>query len=251
MVTKILVSIIVILILLNAAMIFTVCATSPPDSLFQKETEASTDATSLGNPIIVTSHTECNNSVEIPVIHTEPPTACTHDVSLNDTDVEECADETQIDILDDSLLVEEIEDEGVSEDSSEICEEPLSPAMCLDLTFEEKDMLLRIAMAEVGGEDCVQCLALVMRTVLNRVESPLFSNTIYGVLHSENQFSPVASGSFYTVVPNEKCQEALDLIMHGWDESQGALYFEACIGSSWHSRNCELLFQHCSTRFYR
>lgn len=127
----------------------------------------------------------------------------------------------------------------------------LTAVVYYNLTNEERDMLLRIAMAEVGCEDCVDCLALVMRTVLNRVESPLFPNRIYKVIHAENQFSPVASGSFTTAKPNDKCHEALDLVINGWDESKGALYFEACAGPSWHSRNLERLFQHCSTRFYK
>lgn len=121
----------------------------------------------------------------------------------------------------------------------------------VELTESEKDMLLRIGMAEVGGENCTDCIALVMRVVLNRVEADGFSSSIYWVIHAEGQFSPVANGAFDHAYPNERCYEALEMVMNGWDESQGALYFESNKGPCWHSRNCELLFQHCNTEFYK
>ena len=122
------------------------------------------------------------------------------------------------------------------------------------MTFDKDEVyiLLQIAMAEVGCEECVECAALVMRTVLNRVESPKFPNTLQKVIYAEEQFTPVwRTGSFYTVNPNDVCVEALELIRSGWDESEGALYYEACTDDSWHRRNLKLLYQHCNTRFYK
>ena len=120
----------------------------------------------------------------------------------------------------------------------------------LELTEEEQEMLLKIGMAELGSGDCTQCIALVMCTVLHRVEADRFGSTIRGVLFAQDQFTPVVDGSYYTAVPNDRCREALDMVIHGWDESQGALYYEFCEGESWHSKNLNLLFQHCDTRFY-
>lgn len=120
----------------------------------------------------------------------------------------------------------------------------------LTLTEEEEELLLKIGMAERGDTYCTDCIALVMRTVLNRVESPKFSSTIKGVIYAEDQFTPVMDGSFADAIPNIPCHDALEMIREGWDESQGALYYEWCEGESWHSRNLNLLFQHCDTRFY-
>lgn len=120
----------------------------------------------------------------------------------------------------------------------------------LELTEEEKTMLLKIGMAERGSEGCTECIALVMRTVLNRVESGRFGTSIQKVLFAENQFTPVAKGYYHKAEPNELCEEALAMVIYGWDESQGALYYEWCEGESWHSKNLTLLFQHCDTRFY-
>jgi len=120
----------------------------------------------------------------------------------------------------------------------------------LTFTEEEEALLLKIGMAERGDTYCSTCIALVMRTVLNRVESPKFSSTIKGVIYAENQFTPVMDGSFARAIPNIPCHDALEMIKAGWDESQGALYYEWCEGESWHSQNLNLLLQHCDTRFY-
>lgn len=120
----------------------------------------------------------------------------------------------------------------------------------LFFTEEEEELLLQIGAAERGTCGCTECIALVMRTVLNRVESPKFSSTIRGVIYAQDQFTPVMDGTFEQAVPGRRCCEALDMIKRGWDESQGALYYEWCEGESWHSQNLNLLFQHCDTRFY-
>ncbi len=126
---------------------------------------------------------------------------------------------------------------------------PTEPAYMF--TPEEQEMLLKIGMAELGSGDCTQCVALVMRTVLNRVESGRFGSSIRSVLYAQDQFTPVTDGTYDQAQPNQLCQDALDLVASGWDESQGALYYEFCEGDSWHSRNLTLLFQHCQTRFYK
>jgi len=118
------------------------------------------------------------------------------------------------------------------------------------LTEEEKTMLLKLGMAERGNAGCTECIALVMRTVLNRVEADRFGSSVKSVIFAQDQFTPVMDGSYDTAQPNEQCREALDLVIYGWDQSQGALYYEWCKGESWHSQNLHLLFQHCDTRFY-
>ena len=132
---------------------------------------------------------------------------------------------------------------------TEIPTETTQPVL-LTFTEEEEELLLKIGMAERGDTYCPTCIALVMRTVLNRVDSPKFPSTVKGVIYAENQFTPVAEGTFEDTVPNDVCRMALKSIQEGWDESQGALYYEWCEGPSWHSQNLNLLLQHCDTRFY-
>ena len=131
-------------------------------------------------------------------------------------------------------------------------EMPVLPAEpVISLTEKEKTILLKLGMAERGDTDCVECIALVMRTVLNRAEAGYSGKDIRSVVFAQNQFTPVMNGSYYAAVPSERCYEALDMVIQGWDESQGALFYEWCEGESWHSRNLQLLFQHCDTRFYQ
>lgn len=132
---------------------------------------------------------------------------------------------------------------------TETMPETTAPAV-LTFTEEEAYLLLQIGAAERGTAGCTECIALVMRTVLNRVESPKFPSTIKGVIYAQDQFTPVMDGTFEEAVPGWRCTNALEMIQEGWDESQGALYYEWCEGESWHSQNLDLLFQHCDTRFY-
>ena len=124
------------------------------------------------------------------------------------------------------------------------------PELQVQLNEEEKMMLLKLGMAERGETECTECIALVMRTVLNRVNADRFGSNIRSVILAPKQFIPIWDGTYYTAEPNERCYEALDMVIYGWDESQGALYYEWCEGESWHSQNLHLLFQHCDTRFY-
>ena len=119
-------------------------------------------------------------------------------------------------------------------------------------TAEEAQMLVTLAMAEAEGEDIIG-KALVIMTVLNRVESKSFPNTIEGVIFQKGQFSPVAPGHrYYKVTPSEECWKALELVESGWDESCGALYFERnTTKSTWHSRNLIELFSHGNHTFYK
>lgn len=123
-----------------------------------------------------------------------------------------------------------------------------------DFNADETQMLMKIAMAEAGGEG-KECMALVMLTVLNRVRSDKFPNSIYEVIHQVSngtyQFTPVHNGNFNKAIPSEECKEAFNLVTSGWDNSQGALYFESCPGESWHSRNLKLLYTSGKMKFYK
>lgn len=58
---------------------------------------------------------------------------------------------------------------------------------------EEIELLALITMAEAEGE-CEEGKRLVIDTVLNRVDSPYFPDTIYEVIYQPYHFSPVWNG---------------------------------------------------------
>ncbi len=117
-------------------------------------------------------------------------------------------------------------------------------------TDREERYLMQIAVAEAEGEG-VEGQALIMMVVLNRVNDPRFPNEIGSVILQDGQFTPVKNGRFDKVVPNEDSVKALEMVKSGWDESNGALYFErTTTKSTWHSRKLQRLFEHGHHTFY-
>ena len=118
-----------------------------------------------------------------------------------------------------------------------------------DWGSDDSYLLAKIAMAEAEGED-LEGKALVVLVVLNRVWSDSFPGTIEEVIMQNGQFAPVWNGRYDRVEPNAECFEAVNIVMHGWDESYGALYFANDNGSTWHEKNLEFLFKHGNHSFY-
>lgn len=116
---------------------------------------------------------------------------------------------------------------------------------------EEEYLLCKIAMAEMEGES-TEAKALVMCVVMNRVKSGSFQGTIKEVIYEKNQFTPIWNGRFDRVEPNDDCRTALEMVRAGWDESEGATFFEITSeNSTWHSRNLKRLFEIDGTTFYK
>lgn len=125
-----------------------------------------------------------------------------------------------------------------------------------DLGAEDTEILLKIAMAEAEGEP-TEGKALVMLVVLNRTWNGSFPDSIEDVVFQERggkyQFSPAAPGGrYWTTEPDSDCYRALEMVAQGWDESKGALYFDAFDDKeNWHSRNLEYLYSVGGHRFYK
>ncbi|MBD5477848.1 MAG: cell wall hydrolase [Lachnospiraceae bacterium] len=148
-----------------------------------------------------------------------------------------------------SELVEEAEADG---------EVGMCPAFTYPKDWNSNDsyLLARIAMAEAEGES-IQAKTLVILTVLNRVQSGEFPDSIEEVIfqcrNGTYQFSCIGNGRWDRVEPNEECWEAVRVVQEAeYDYSGGCLYFENCADEdNWHSRNLEYLYQCDSLRFYR
>lgn len=125
----------------------------------------------------------------------------------------------------------------------------------VDISEEDGEMLMRLAEAEAGNQS-VEGKAMVMLVVLNRVESDAFPETVGGVITQSHggcwQFeTAMPGGGYWSLEPDEECAEALELVRFGWDQSQGALYFESCRAECWQSANCEYLFTLGGHEFYK
>ena len=129
-------------------------------------------------------------------------------------------------------------------------EETGEPEQAMSFDAADEEILLKLAMSEAGGES-TEGKALVMLSVVNRVRSDEFPDTVSEVVFQDRQYSPVLDGRYYSTVPDDDCLAALELIEGGWDESMGAMYFENAGADSWHSRNLEFLFQDGNHKFYK
>lgn len=116
---------------------------------------------------------------------------------------------------------------------------------------EDVEILTKIAMAEAEGEG-TEGKAFVMMVVLNRTCAEGFPDTVSDVVFEEGQFETVEyGGRYWNAVPDEECHEAYRMILNGWDESEGALYFNSVDCDSWASENEEYLYTVGNHHFYR
>lgn len=71
-----------------------------------------------------------------------------------------------------------------------------------ELLDYEKEMIAQVVMSEAAYEDMIG-KRLVVDTILNRVDSPSFPNTVSGVIHQDHQF-------FKAMYYNPECMDAVE-----------------------------------------
>ena len=113
--------------------------------------------------------------------------------------------------------------------------------------------LARIIQAESSGESLLGKIG-VGTVVMNRVKSPLYPNTIWGVIFDRNygvQFSPILNGTIYNT-PNYQSRLAAMICLEGFSISQDALFFlePRLSTSSWIPKNRKYLFSILHHDFY-
>lgn len=94
-------------------------------------------------------------------------------------------------------------------------------------------ILAKCIYAEARGEVYVGKVA-VGAVVLNRVASPDFPNTIYGVVYQPWAFTSVSDGQM-NLEPDDTAYQAAQDALNGWDPTYGCLYYynPAVATSSW------------------
>jgi N-acetylmuramoyl-L-alanine amidase len=86
---------------------------------------------------------------------------------------------------------------------------------------DEKDLLARLVHAEAKGESFNGKVAVAV-TVLNRVDSPEFPNTIKDVIYQKGQFTPVSNGMINNPA-DEEAKQAVEVAFK--NRTHDALYF--------------------------
>lgn len=129
----------------------------------------------------------------------------------------------------------------------------------ISLGTDQKEVLLRIVEAEATGED-IKGKMLVANVILNRVNSSQFPDTVKEVVFQKNgkitQFSPIADGRYWSVSISKSTREAVERVLNGEDESQGALYFSARSKAkksnmNWFDNHLTWLFKYGGHEFYK
>lgn len=140
--------------------------------------------------------------------------------------------------------------------------EPTAEPVCVygQTALDEKNyqVLLRIVEAEAAGEG-IEGKKLVANVILNRVGHASFPNTVEEVVFQKSgghaQFSPTIDGRFESVQISSETVEAVDMVLAGSDDSQGALFFSARSKAdpdnmSWFDKNLKWLFAYGGHEFY-
>lgn len=92
--------------------------------------------------------------------------------------------------------------------------------------YSENDitMLARAVYSEARGEPYEGQVA-VAAVILNRVRSPLFPDTISGVILEPRAFTAVDDGQFWGLSPDETSFKAVNDAINGWDPTYKAIYY--------------------------
>lgn len=141
----------------------------------------------------------------------------------------------------------------VEQQTTEVAKEPVKEVTSAQIagTFTEYEIYewAKIVYCEASGES-QQCKEYVAQVILNRINSDRFPNTVHGVIFQGRQFSPTFDGSWARKEPNQACYDAVYTVLNSPTALTNALFFEACRGSSWHSRNLTEVAAVDNTRFY-
>lgn len=102
-----------------------------------------------------------------------------------------------------------------------------------------------------SGNQSLEGQMAVGNVVLNRVASPIFPNSIEGVLAQKNQFTTYYTGAIQNCNPSDMSIIAAKLVLDGGvvEEVRNAMYFDSA-NSSWASRNRTCIATIGNHRFY-
>ena len=174
--------------------------------------------------------------------------------NLKITNVVQKQDEELIEIKEEEpkeVVVEEVVEETPKEIKEEKQQEVITTVQVTASGYSDWEIYewAKIVYCEAGGESQL-CKEYIAQVILNRINSTRFPNTVHGVIFQGRQFSPTFDGSWERKEPDQSCYDAVYTVINSPTPLTNALFFEACRGSSWHSRNLTEVAAIDSTRFY-
>ncbi len=130
---------------------------------------------------------------------------------------------------DEAVLQKKLEEERAI--SAMVAQTTMRDLSSITFGAGDLDMMAAIIECEAGGEPYTGKVA-VGAVVMNRVKSPLFPDTVAGVIYQNRQFSPVGSGRFAVVLArgaNQSCYEAAQEAMAGASPVGNCVFFRTPI----------------------
>jgi N-acetylmuramoyl-L-alanine amidase len=112
-----------------------------------------------------------------------------------------------------------------TEQSAPAEQEATNTAVNVPQGYSQNDIQLmaNAVYGEARGEP-YEGMVAVAAVILNRVENPIFPNTVSGVIYEPRAFTAVADGQI-NLTPDERATEAVLDAINGWDPSGNATYY--------------------------
>lgn len=169
-------------------------------------------------------------------------------VSVSDVDEEEIEEESQEVVV--TQTIEYLSDADFSQLYT--CKQDIRKEDDSIVELSESDAYLLMQVARNEGGTSLQGQQWVMRTILNRLDAD-WADSLWGILTMDGQFEVVTNGSYKNVDLNPESHLALASIESGWNETDGALYWESNSNSdeSWHKKNLTFIKEVDGNLFYR
>lgn len=111
------------------------------------------------------------------------------------------------------------------------------------------DLIARVINTEAGSMS-LEGKVSVGNVIMNRVASPEFPNTVYGVIYQRNQFTVINSARFQ-LAPSEASLTAAKMALDGVNYVPGAMFYNVSGMRTWASRNRSYLMTFAGHDFYR
>lgn len=120
----------------------------------------------------------------------------------------------------------------------------------LQISYEDAQVLLRIAASEAADQGTLG-MFYVMQTVMNRVASPDYPDSVAEVVFQDYQFQPVQNGTYYTVEIPAEAHEALAMLESNKQPNSEIVAFEATWNDQSLLKYYDILFTHKGHTFYK
>lgn len=175
--------------------------------------------------------------------------------SESSSEIDSSSDLDSSEVSDDSSISDSSEVESIDELSEDSSGDSQTNYSVISYTDTEFDMLCSVVEAEAGDYSYDQRV-LVADTVINRVLSGQYPNSIYEVLTTPGQYDSVNNYYYPWRYPSDDTISSVESALNGYDPSYGATsYYNPSVVTDWSTVNWfesqTLTTEYCGVRFFK